>query len=440
MKIYISKTIIPLVVILACIANVYAQDWPQYLGPNRNSVSDQKGVLRSWPENGPEVLWTVEVGIGYGGPVVKDGKLYLLDRDDEVGDKMRCFDLSSGKELWKFEYDAPGSVMFPGSRSVPIVDGNYVYSSGPYGDLYCIDISTHQPVWNKNVWTDFGGDEIPRWAVTQCPMIYDDLLILASQAPEAGVVAYDKLTGEVKWKTPALGPVGYVSPAIVKVGGANHVVMITAASGRRGEPATGGKVVGIDPLSGEILWEYTNWQCRIPAPSAFDAGDGKVLIIGGYQAGAAMIQVENDAEGGYKVSELFKTIEFGAHTKPPLFYDGYFYAHYRTNERRDGLVCMSMDGEIMWKTKNDPDFNKGSMILAEGLILATDGGKSLYLIEPDPSGFKALAKSEFLVEELNSDASRAARYGSQNWAPMALADCKLLIRDHNRMMCVKVAE
>lgn len=440
MKIYISKTIIPLVVILACIANVYAQDWPQYLGPNRNSVSDQKGVLRSWPENGPEVLWTVEIGIGYGGPVVKDGKLYLLDRDDEVGDKMRCFDLSSGKELWKFEYDAPGSVMFPGSRSVPIVDGNYVYSSGPYGDLYCIDISTHQPVWNKNVWTDFGGDEIPRWAVTQCPMIYDDLLILASQAPEAGVVAYDKLTGEVKWKTPALGPVGYVSPAIVKVGGANHVVMITAASGRRGEPATGGKVVGIDPLSGEILWEYTNWQCRIPAPSAFDAGDGKVLIIGGYQAGAAMIQVENDAEGGYKVSELFKTIEFGAHTKPPLFYDGYFYAHYRTNERRDGLVCMSMDGEIMWKTKNDPDFNKGSMILAEGLILATDGGKSLYLIEPDPSGFKALAKSEFLVEELNSDASRAARYGSQNWAPMALADCKLLIRDHNRMMCVKVAE
>ena len=434
------KILIQVVIVITCLSNVQGQDWPQYLGPNRNSESDQKGILRSWPENGPEILWIADVGIGYGGPVVKDGKVYLLDRDDEVGDKMRCFDLSSGEELWKFEYEAPGSVMFPGSRSVPIVDGNHVYSSGPYGNLYCIDINTHQPVWNKNVWTDFGGDEIPRWAIVQCPLIHDDLLILASQAPEAGVVAYDKHTGEVKWTTPALGPVGYVSPAIVKVAGEDHVVMITAAAGRRGEPSTGGKVVGINPLTGKILWEYENWQCVIPAPSAFDAGEGKVLIIGGYKAGASMIKVEKEADESYVVTELFKTVEFGAHTKPPLFYDGYFYAHYRTNERRDGLVCMSMDGEIMWKTKNDPDFNKGSMILAEGLILATDGGKSLYLIEPDPSEFKALATSELLVAELDPDNPRAARYGTQNWAPIALADGKLLIRDKSRMMCVKVAD
>lgn len=434
------KIIIPIAIVLLCIVNVYAQDWPQYLGPSRNSTSDQKGILRSWPENGPEILWTTDVGIGYGGPVVKAGKVYLLDRDDEFGDKLRCLDLSNGEELWKFEYEAPGEVMFPGSRSVPIVDDNHVYSCGPNGDLYCIDINTHQPVWNKNVWTDFGGEEIPRWAVAQCPLIYGDLLILASQAPEAGVVAYDKLTGEVKWTTPALGPVGYVSPAIVKVSEEDHVVMITAAKGGRGEPLTGGKVVGINPLTGKVLWEYENFQCVIPAPSAFDAGESKVLIIGGYRAGAAMIQVEKEGDGNFKVTELYTTVDFGGHTKPPLFYDGYFYAHYRTNERRDGLVCMSMDGEIMWATKNDPDFNKGSMILAEGLILSTDGAKSLYLIEPDPAGFKALAKSELLVEELNPDASRAARYGSQNWAPMALADGKLLIRDHNRMMCVKVIE
>lgn len=439
MKIRRSKIFI-VVVLLICISKAHAQDWPQYLGPNRNSTSDQKNILRAWPEKGPEVLWSVDVGIGYGGPVVKDGKAYLLDRDDEVGDKLRCFDLSSGEELWNFEYDAPGEIMFPGSRSVPIVDDKHVYTCGPYGDLYCIDINTHEPVWHKNVWKDFGGEEIPRWAITQCPLIYGDLLILASQAPEAGVVAYEKRTGELKWKTEPLGPLGYVSPSLTKVNGEDHVVMVTAAKGRRGEPSMGGKVVGIAPLTGEILWEYTNWQCRIPAPSAFDAGEGKVLIIGGYQAGAAMFQVEKKADGGYSVTELFKTVEYGSHTKPPLFYDGYFYAHYRTNEKRDGLVCMSMDGEIMWKTKNKPDFNKGSMILAEGLILSTDGGKSLYLIEPNPSEFKPLAKAELLTAELDPDNPRAARYGTQNWAPMALADGKLLIRDHNRMMCVKVAE
>jgi outer membrane protein assembly factor BamB len=431
------KMLIPVVILFVCIANVYAQDWPRYLGPNGNSTSDQKDLLRSWPVGGPEVLWTVNLGIGYGGPVVKGGKVYLLDRDDKVGDNMKCFDLSTGKELWNFGYDAPGTVMFPGSRSVPVVDNKNVYSCGPYGNLYCIDVNTHKPVWNKNVWKDFGGEEIPRWAISQCPLIYGDLLILASQAPLAGVVAYDKLTGDLKWKTPSLGPVGYVSPAMVKVDGKEHVVMISASDRKSGG---GGKVVGVDPLTGKILWEYTNWQCSIPTPSAFDAGENKILIIGAYQAGAAMIKIEKKADGSYGVTELYKTVDFGEHTKPPILYKGYLYAQYGTNERRDGMVCMSMEGKIMWKTQKAPDFNKGSMILADGLILATDGAKSLYLIEPDPAGFKPLASAELLKEPSTGNDPMASRFGTQNWAPIALADGKLLIRDQSRMMCVKVAK
>ena len=424
-----------LIVCMSCATYVHAQNWPQFLGPDRNSASPQKNILRSWPESGPEVLWTVEAGLGNGGPIVKDGKVYFLDRDDAVGDMMRCFDLSSGEELWKFAYDAPGTVRFPGTRSVPAIDGSYVYSCGHNGDLYCIDIKTHKPVWNLNIWTDFGGGEIPRWAIAQCPLVYDDLLIVASQTPETGVVAFDKLTGDVKWTTSSLGREGYVSPAIVKVGGEDHVVMIGASRGR-GEDQTGGKVIGIDPLSGNILWEYTNWQCMIPAPSAYDAGEGKVLVIGGYEAGSAMIKVEKKADDTYSVSGLYKNVDFGGHTKPPLFYEGYFYAQYSTNNRRDGLVCMSMDGEIMWKTGRDPGFNKGSMILADGLIFATDGDKTLYLIEPDPSGFKALASAEVL--EIVAVAE--PKYGNQNWAPIALADGKLLIRDQSQIVCVKVAE
>jgi outer membrane protein assembly factor BamB len=400
-------------------------------------VSAQKDLLRSWPQQGPEVLWTTSVGIGYGGPVIKAGKIYLLDRDDKVGDKLRCFDLSSGKELWNFGYDAPGSVMFPGSRSVPAIDGNLIYSCGPYGNLYCIDVNTHKPVWNKNVWTDFGGGEIPRWAITQCPLVYGDLIILASQAPQAGVVAYEKLTGKVKWTTQSLGPVGYVSPAIVKVGGASNVVMITAAErGGYGESGSGGKVVGIDPLTGKILWEYTNWQCGIPVPCAVDAGEGKVLITGGYNAGAAMIKVEKKADGSYSVTQLYKNADFGAHTQPPVLYNGYFYAQYTTNERKDGLVCMSMDGQVKWKTSRSPLFDKGGMILADGLLISTDGSKKLYLIEPDPSIFKPIASADLLVVASGTD----TRFGTQNWAPLALADGKLLIRDQSRLMCVKVVK
>jgi hypothetical protein len=433
------KWVFSICFLLGYLLNVHAQDWPQYLGPNRNSTSDQKGILQTWPESGPEVLWMVDLGIGFGGPVVKNGKVYLLDRDDEVGDNLRCFDLSSGDKLWDFGYEAPGSVMFPGSRSVPTIDDNRIYTCGPYGHLYCLDIETQKPIWHNNVWADFGGEDIPRWAITQCPLVYGNLLILASQAPKAGVVAYDKFTGQAKWTTPSLGRVGYVSPSIVKVGNQDHLVMISASAGRRGEPGSGGKVVGINPDSGELLWEYTNWQCRIPVPNAFDAGEGRILIIGGYQAGAAMIKVEKEGDSGFSVNELFKTVEFGAHTKPPLMFDGYFYSQYGTNERRDGLVCMKMDGQIMWKTKRDPVFDKGSMILADGLILATDGSKMLYLIQPDPAGFKPLASAELLQAQTNQD-SRAARFGTQNWAPIALAEGKLLIRDQSQLRCVKVAE
>ena len=431
--------------IVMIVAGSILADWPQYLGPNRNGTSDQKGLLRSWPENGPEVLWNVAVGKGFGGPVIKDGKVYLLDRDDKAGDNMRCFDLSNGKELWNFAYDAPGRVMFPGSRSVPIVEGNYVYSCGHNGDLYCIDINTHKPVWNKNVWTDFGGGRIPTWAITQCPSIYGDLLILASQAPEAGVVAYEKLTGNVKWKTPPLGGVGYVSPAMVKIGGQDHVVMVTASSrGWGGGAPTQGKIAGIDPLTGKILWEYTNWQCMIPVPCAVDAGEDRVLVTGGYNAGAVMLKIEKNADGSYGVTGLYKNPDFGSHTQPPVLYKGYFYAQCSVNERKNGLVCMSIDGQTKWKTGRDPMFDKGGLILADGLILATDGAKTLYLIEPDPSGFKPIASAEMLGEGIpgSSSNSMETRFGgaTQNWAPLALADGKLLIRDQSQLKCVIVAQ
>jgi outer membrane protein assembly factor BamB len=457
-----GKPLIRVLSLTLLVVSAPAQDWPQYLGPARNSLSPQKGILRSFPEKGPDILWTAPVGRGFGGPVVKDAKVYLLDRDDKVGDNLRCLDLANGKELWSFVYPAPGTAMFPGSRSVPTVDGNHVYSCGHNGDLYCIDINTHKPVWNKNVWTDFGGKpaastsggfgsrvpgSFPIWAITQCPLVYGNLLMVASQAPEAGVVAYDKFTGDVKWKTPNLGNESYASPAVVKIDGKDHVVMVISSTnpfGNPGAPQTLGHVVGIDPATGKVLWDYDKWKCHISVPSAVDAGENRVLVVGGYELGATMIKVEKKEDGKYTATELFTTREFGDQTKPPVLHKGHFYAQYGTNNRNDGMVCMSMDGQIMWKTKRSPEFNKGSMILADGLILATDGGQSLYLIEPDPSGFKALASAAVLTEGGTGSENDplASRVGgrTQNWAPLALSNGKLLIRDQTKLKCISVAQ
>ena len=140
-----------------------------------------------------------------------------------------------------------------------------------------------------------------------------------------------------------------------------------------------------------------------------------------------MIRVQKKADGSYGVTELFKNADFGSHTQPPILYKDHFYTQYTINERSDGMVCMSMSGQVKWKTGEDPAFVRGGSILVDGLLLATDGNTTLYVIEPDPSRFKPLASATLLEP-------------GENWAPLALADGNLLIRDQKQLKCVRVAQ
>jgi outer membrane protein assembly factor BamB len=368
------------------------------------------------------------MGAGFGGPAVGGGRVYVLDREERVGDTLRVLDLTSGKQLWTFAYDAPGRFMFAGSRTTPTLDGDLIYTVGPMGDLYALSVKTQKPVWHKNIWKDFGGsDELPKWAIVQNPLVYGDSLIVAPQTSQTGVVAYDKVTGALKWKSPALSGIpGYVTPSIVKVGNEDHLVMIMGASGR-GRNARGGSVNGLDPRSGNVLWTYTGWQCAIPVPPAVDAGQGRVLITGAYGAGTVMLRVAKEGASNYAVKELFSNKDFGSHTQPPVLIGDHFYSHYTINERSDGLVAMSMDGQIKWKTDQQPPFVRGGMVAAGDLLLMTDGDTKLYLVEPSPAGFKPLASATVLES-------------GDNWAPLALADGKLLVRGQRELKALQVAK
>ena len=159
------KNTVRLVALLLALSvtSAFAADWPWLYGPSRDHTSEQKGLLRTWPADGPKVLWTVAMGAGFGGPAVSGGNVYLLDRDEEVGDTLRVLDLATRKELWTYAYEAPGRFMFAGSRTMPTVDGEHVYTVGPMGDLFAISTKTRKPVWRKNIWKDFGGGaELPR--------------------------------------------------------------------------------------------------------------------------------------------------------------------------------------------------------------------------------------------------------------------------------------
>ncbi len=432
-----SFTVVSIIAMTICSVRA---DWPQYLGPHRNSTSDEKGLLRSWPAGGPKVLWTVKLGAGYGGAAVSDGRVYLLDRVGDKQDVLRCLDLNSGKELWSFAYDARGTLSHKGSRSTPAIDGNYIYTCGSFGHVYCFDATTHKPVWNKNLWKDNGGAKVPEWGICQNPLIHGDLLILAAQTPKVGIVAYDKTSGGVKWASPSLpGMLGYVTPIVVNIDGRDQVVMITATSrkerGGRSAPAGGwpegdeggvdGVVLGLDVKDGKTLWTYKGWQCRIPIPQATDMGDGRLFITGGYMAGSAMIKVRSNG-GKYDVEELYTTHDFGTHVHPPVMYEGHFYGHCTTNSSRDGLTCLGFDGKLKWKTGESPVFDKGGFVLADGLLLSVDGREGiLYLIELTSEGFRPLASAKLLA-------------AGECWGVPALSDGKLLIRDQKQIKCVAV--
>ncbi len=413
-----------MVVAVVLLASSASADWPQLQGPNRDGSSPEKGLARAWPETGPKVLWSFSLGVGYGSAAVRDGEVYIFDRVDDKQDVLRCLDLQTGKELWNYAYDAPGTISHNGSRAAPAVDDKYVFAVGMMGHFSCVDRKTHQLVWQKNLLADFNV-EAARWGVVQSPSLYKDLVIVAPQAPDAYVVAYKRDTGDLVWKSPTLGLFGYSTPVVTKLGGVDQAVMIGACKKGGGEP---GKVAGISLDNGAVLWTYDGFQCYIPIPYPATLPDDRLFITGGYAAGSAMIQVKQEG-GKFAVKELFKTDACGSQIHQPLFHNDHLYMNSNTNERKDGMLCLALDGQVKWKTAgagSSPMFGLGNLIIADNLILNLDGDKGiLHLIEPSPDGYKELA--------------RAAIFGGKEiWAPMALSDGKLLLRNQQEMKCLDI--
>jgi len=378
---------------LACTA--FADDWPQFLGPARNNVSAEKNLLSRFPEGGPKVLWSAKLGPGFAAPAVAGGKVYLLDRADKKGDVLRCWNLADGKGEWTFAYDAPGEVQYDGSRSTPAVDANSVYTVGPFGQVHCLDKKTHEVVWKADLQKDFGV-RLPTWGFSQSPLLYKDTIILSPQGKGAGVIALEKATGKVVWKTPQFGVTCYDSPMLARIDGAEMVLSIAAVSN------TVSNVSGIDPAKGTVLWSYKGWGRMFPIPGPMDLGQGRILLSAEYGASLAMVQVkkaDGDA-GGYKVEEVFnlsKTTTMTSQIHQPFLVKDHLYFVSNGFDRADGLVCMDLSGKVVWKTGKSPHFDLGGSILADDRLFLLDGRTGeLRIVQPDPKGYKQLASAKVL--------------------------------------------
>lgn len=392
-----------------------AGNWPQFLGPNGDATSSETGLADHWPEEGPPVLWTVELGPRFGGPVVYEGRVYLLDREVGKRDILRCWNLDNGEELWRYDYPSRGAVPTSGSRSHPAVDSERVYTIGVHGKLHAIDKRTHKPAWSHDLLKEYGG-KLPRWGVSHAPWLHGDLVITAPTGKEAGVVAFDRESGEEVWTSPPLqGKMSYATPVVATVRGVEQVLVITTKG-----------TTGVDASSGRILWYHSGWKCNIPITSPATMGEGRVFVTGGYNSGAAMIRVERNGNR-WSVATEFKTREVNGQIHHPLLYEGHIYMNANDKKKADGLACLSLDGELRWKTGRSPGFDWGGLLLAEEKIYTVDGNTGdVVLIKPDPKGYREIARAKRLG-------------GNRIWATIALSEGKLLVRDQRQMKCLDLS-
>ncbi|KKL12025.1 hypothetical protein LCGC14_2539900, partial [marine sediment metagenome] len=393
--------------------------WPRFRGGSFDNVSrDDTPLARTWPEAGPPKLWEVELGEGHAGPAVLDGRVYVLDYDRaNQADVMRCLSLADGKDIWRFSYPIRIKRYHGMSRTVPAVTDKYVLGLGPKCHVTCLDAVTGKLLWAIDLPTQYG-TTVPEWYAGQCPLIDGDRAILAPGGPEALMMAVECSTGQVVWKTPNPRRWGMTYSSIVPM----------SIAGRRTYVyCTTGGVVGIDAESGKILWEYDKWRIRIAnVPTPVVLPDGRILLTGGNNAGAMMlrIRVEGDRLVPEKLYHLKHEV-FSSHQQSPILYKGHVYG-----VRQDGqLVCLALDGKVVWASGSDHTFGLGPFLIADGMLFLQDGPRDkagpLVLAEATSEGFKPLTRAQVLN-------------GHDAWGPMAIVKGRLLVRDLKKMVCLDV--
>ncbi|MEX2308734.1 MAG: PQQ-binding-like beta-propeller repeat protein [Pirellulales bacterium] len=280
------RLILPCVTLSLAATYAAADDWPQWGGPQRDLVWRESGIIGKLRDVDPATgmlprVWTAQIGSGYAGPAVANGRVFVTDRIAEQNlERVLCFDAETGKELWKHEYAAPYTISYPlGPRATPTVDGDYVYVLGAVGHLFCFDAATGRIVWQKHLPTDFG-TELPAWGMAGAPLVDgEQLIILAGGKPGAMVVSLDKHTGDENWRALDGKEPGYCPPVILEFAGHRQLIIWHPAA-----------VVGLAPADGKVLWDEpfaVEAGLTIPTPRKI----GNRLFVTSFYDGPLMIDL-----------------------------------------------------------------------------------------------------------------------------------------------------
>ena len=397
--------------------------WPRFRGPNGDAISaEQVKLRREWPDEGPPVLWSIDVGEGYAGAAVLDGRVYLLDYDQpNRADVVRCLSLNDGAEIWRYSYPVRVKREHGMSRTVPAVTDKYVVTLGPRGHVTCLDSKTGEFRWMLNLVKEFG-TTIPLWHAAQCPLIENDKAIIAPAGEEVLMMAVDCETGETVWQTP--NPNGWVmthsSITPMEFAGQRFYVYCAGIT-------NAGGVVGISAQDGSVLWTTEQWRVRTNVPAPVVVEEDRIFLSAGYgqyDNGCTMLRL-TQTDGRIEVASefLYPTEVFGTMQQTPIFYDGHIYGVGMDKQ----LACLDLQGNVVWRSGSDHTFGSGPYTIAGGLIYLLNDSGVLTIAEATASGYVQLDQAKVLD-------------GVESWGPIAIASGRLIVRDLMRMVCLDAAQ
>lgn len=385
-----------------------ADDWNQWRGPNRDGISQEKGLLKAWPASGPPLAWkTTGLGKGYSSVAIADGKIVTLG-DLNDGSYVIAMNESDGSLVWKTRIGEPGGHRkYIGPRSTPTIDGDFVIALNQHSDLVCLNRESGELVWSRNLEKEFGGSMMSGWRYSESPLVDGDQVICTPGGKGGTLLALDRKTGEEIWQTKGwTDPAAYSSVIVASIHGKRHYVQLTGRS-----------VAGIDPSSGEVIWkaDREGKTAVIPTPVI---QDNIVFVTSGYGIGCNAFQVNED----WSTEELYANTNIANHHGGVILLDGHVFGSTNATFR-----CVDLaSGEADYKERS---VGKGAVVFAEEHLYLRSEKGPVALIKATPSGMAEVSRF-----------NQPDRSDESAWPHPVIANGKLYLRDQDILLCFDVRE
>lgn len=401
------KKILVLLVNLALIAQfVFSQSNNSWRGPNRDGHYPDVNLLKSWPANGPKMVWSYEnLGIGFSSPVIVGDKIYITGLEGDNGYVYVFSDM--GVFQRKFLYGKDFSSSYPGARSTPVIAGNLLYMATGHGELVCVDIISGQRKWSKDLFKDFDGSNI-RWGFTENMIVDGDVIYVSPGGKRNNIVAMNRNTGDLIWSSTGKGTLSaYGSPLLITKGVNKILVSIMDSH-----------VVGVDASNGNVLWShpFVNRHNIHPNTPIFHNGD--LYVFTGYGKGGYKLRLNAN---GTAISQVWQNERLDPKTGGAVLVDGYIYGSGDRNRRWFGVDWNS--GEVISESR---DIDVGTVIAADGMLYAYTERGELALLKPERGNLSVVSQT---MIELGSD---------QHWAHLVINNGILYVRHGNALMAYDI--